>query len=196
AVYMTDTGPSAKASATPSAPASEPAAKESWHEALLNRRMLICVFVGFASGLPLWILISLLPAWLRTEGVELRTIGFFALIQLPYTWKFLWSPLLDRYALPLLGRRRGWMLITQIALLVSIPLFGLLEPKLDLWAIAGLAATVAFFSASQDVVLDAYRRELLPDDELGLGTSIHVQAYRVSSLVPGALALVLADHIP
>ncbi len=164
-------------------------------KALFNRRMLICIFTGFSSGLPLWILINLLPAWLRSEQVDLTSIGLFALMQLPFTWKFLWSPLLDRYALPMLGRRRGWMLITQIALLMSIPLFGMLEPRLDLWTIAWLAAAVAFFSASQDIVLDAYRRELLPDLELGLGNSIHVQAYRVSSLVPGALALVLADHI-
>jgi PAT family beta-lactamase induction signal transducer AmpG len=170
--------------------------KKRLSEALFNRRMLICIFTGFSSGLPLWLLINLLPAWLRSEQVDLTSIGLFALMQLPFTWKFLWSPLLDRYALPMLGRRRGWMLITQIALLVSIPMFGLLEPKLDLWAIAALAALVAFFSASQDIVLDAYRRELLPDEELGLGTSIHVQAYRVSSLIPGALALVLADHIP
>src|SRR6266571_4176714 len=139
------------------------APRETWREAIFNRRMLICVFTGFSSGLPLWLLINLLPAWLRSEHVDLTSIGLFALMQLPYTWKFLWSPLLDRYALPMLGRRRGWMLITQIALLMSIPLFGLLEPKLDLLAIAGLAATVAFFSASQDIVLDAYRRELLPD---------------------------------
>jgi PAT family beta-lactamase induction signal transducer AmpG len=170
--------------------------KKRLHEVLFNRRMLICVFTGFSSGLPLWLLINLLPAWLRSEHVDLTSIGLFALMQLPFTWKFLWSPLLDRYALPLLGRRRGWMLVTQIALLLAIPIFGLLEPKLDLWSIAALAALVAFFSASQDIVLDAYRRELLPDAELGLGTSIHVQAYRVSSLVPGALALVLADHIP
>jgi MFS transporter, PAT family, beta-lactamase induction signal transducer AmpG len=171
-------------------------ARETWREALFNRRMLICIFTGFSSGLPLWLLINLLPAWLRSEQVDLTSIGLFALIQLPYTWKFLWSPLVDRYALPLLGRRRGWMLITQIALLVTIPLFGWLEPRLDLWTIACLAAIVAFFSASQDIVLDAYRRELLPDAELGLGNSIHVQAYRVASLVPGALALVLADHLP
>jgi len=158
--------------------------------------MLICIFTGFSSGLPLWLLINLLPAWLRSEHVDLTSIGLFALMQLPYTWKFLWSPLLDRYALPMLGRRRGWMLITQIALLLTMPLFGFLEPRLDLWNIAFLAAIVAFFSASQDIVLDAYRRELLPDVELGMGNSIHVQAYRVSSLIPGALALVLADHLP
>jgi PAT family beta-lactamase induction signal transducer AmpG len=169
---------------------------ETWREALLNRRMLICVFTGFSSGLPLYLLLNLLPAWLRTEGVDLKTIGFFALIQLPYTWKFIWSPLLDRYALPLLGRRRGWMLVTQLILLASMPLFGVLHPRDDIWTIVALSTIVAFFSASQDIVLDAFRREILPDPELGLGTSIHVNAYRISSLVPGALALILADRMP
>jgi PAT family beta-lactamase induction signal transducer AmpG len=170
--------------------------RETWREALLNRRMLICVFTGFSSGLPLYLLINLLPAWLRTEGVDLKTIGFFALIQLPYTWKFLWSPLLDRYALPAFGRRRGWMLVTQVVLLAAIPLFGVLGPRQDIWSIVALSTIVAFFSASQDIVLDAFRREILPDPELGLGTSIHVNAYRISSLVPGALALILSDRLP
>jgi PAT family beta-lactamase induction signal transducer AmpG len=165
-------------------------------EALFNRRMLICVFTGFSSGLPLYILINLLPAWLRSEHVDLKSIGLFALIQLPFTWKFVWSPLVDRYAVPLLGRRRGWMLTMQLLLLVSIPLFGALQPQLDLWTIAYLALAVSFFAATQDIVLDAYRRELLPDLELGLGNAIHVQAYRLSSLVPGALSLILADHLP
>jgi PAT family beta-lactamase induction signal transducer AmpG len=93
--------------------------------------MLICIFTGFSSGLPLYILISLLPAWLRSEGVDLKSIGLFALIQLPFTWKFLWAPLFDRY-IPPFGRRRGWLLITQMALLLSIPAFGLLHPALDL----------------------------------------------------------------
>ena len=177
-------------------PVAPPRTHETWREALFNRRMLICVFTGFSSGLPLYLLINLLPAWLRTSGVDLKTIGFFALIQLPYTWKFLWSPLLDRYAMPLLGRRRGWMLVTQLTLLVSIPLFGTLHPKVDILAIVVLSTVVAFFSASQDIVLDAFRREILPDAELGLGTSIHVNAYRISSLVPGALALILADRMP
>ena len=158
--------------------------------------MLICIFTGFSSGLPLYLLIQLLPAWLRSEQVDLKAIGFFALIQLPYNWKFVWSPLLDRYALPVLGRRRGWMLATQILLLASIPLFGFFHPKLDLWTIAYLATAIAFFSASQDIVLDAYRREILSDDELGLGNSVHVNAYRVAGLVPGALSLVLADFLP
>jgi MFS transporter, PAT family, beta-lactamase induction signal transducer AmpG len=170
--------------------------KETWRAALFNRRMLICVFIGFSAGLPLYLLINLLPAWLRSEGVDLKAIGLFALIQLPYTWKFLWSPLMDRFGLPVLGRRRGWMLATQILLLVSIPAFGLLHPKLDLWAIAYLSAAVAFFSASQDIVLDAFRREILPDAELGLGNAVYVNAYRISSLIPGSLALILSDLLP
>lgn len=164
-------------------------------EAILNRRMLICVFTGFTSGLPLYILIQLVPAWLRTEGVGLAEIGFFTLIGLPYTWKFLWAPVMDRYTLPFLGRRRGWILATQIALMVSIAAIGFLKPEFSIWAVAYLAATIAFFSASQDIVLDAYRRELLADNELGLGNAIHVQAYRLSGLVPGSLALILADHM-
>jgi PAT family beta-lactamase induction signal transducer AmpG len=158
--------------------------------------MLICVFTGFSSGLPLFILISLIPAWLRSEHVDLKSIGLFALIQLPFTWKFLWSPFLDRFSFPLLGRRRGWMLTTQLLLLISIPLYGSFTPALDIWTIAYLSAVVAFFSASQDIVLDAYRREILSDAELGLGTSVHVNAYRISGLIPGSLSLILADHLP
>jgi PAT family beta-lactamase induction signal transducer AmpG len=164
-------------------------------QALLNKRMLICIFTGFSSGLPLYILISLLPAWLRSEDVDLKTIGLFALIQLPFTWKFLWAPLFDRY-IPPLGRRRGWLIISQMALLLSIPAFGALHPNLDLWICAYLAGVVAFFSASQDIVLDAYRRELLPDNELGLGNAIHVNAYKIAGLIPGSLSLILADHLP
>ena len=170
--------------------------RETFGEAILNKRMLICVFTGFTSGLPLYVLIQLVPAWLRTEGVGLAEIGFFALVQFPFTWKFLWSPLMDRFSLPFLGHRRGWMLLTQLALLVSIAVLGSVEPKLSIWTVVYLSAAVAFFSASQDIVLDAYRRELLPDVELGLGNAIHVQTYRLSGLVPGALGLILADHLP
>ncbi len=156
--------------------------------------MLICIFTGFSSGLPLYILISLLPAWLRSEGVNLKAIGLFALINLPFTWKFLWAPVFDRYTPPL-GRRRGWLLISQLLLLVSIPIFGAFNPKLDIWTIAYLATVVAFFSACQDIVLDAYRRELLIDNELGLGNAVHVNAYKIAGLVPGSLSLILADHM-
>lgn len=166
------------------------------YAAVFNRRMLICVFSGFASGLPFFILISLVPAWLRTEGVGLKEIGLFTLIGLPYTWKFFWAPILERYPLPFLGRRRGYMLVTQIALFITISLLPYFNTNSDLWLIAGLCACIAFFSATQDIAIDAYRRELLPDRELGLGNAIHVNAYRIAGLVPGSLALVLADHTP
>ncbi len=164
--------------------------------ALLNRRMAICIVTGFSSGLPLYLLLNLLPAWLRTEHIDLKVIGAFALIQFPYTWKFLWSPFLDRYAVPLLGRRRGWMLLTQVALLLVMARLGAFAPQQDLSWIVLFATLLAFLSATQDIVLDAYRRELLSDTELGLGNAVHVNAYRIAGLVPGALALVLADWLP
>ena len=163
-------------------------------QAMLNKRMLICIFTGFSSGLPLYILISLLPAWLKSEGVSLKEIGLFALIGLPFTWKFIWAPLFDRFTPPL-GRRRGWLLLTQIGLLITLPVFGFFHPQLDIRTIAFFCVLVAFLSASQDVVLDAYRRELLPDVELGLGNAVHVNAYKIASLVPGSLSLILADHM-
>lgn len=166
-----------------------------WLDALLTRRMLICVFTGFSSGLPLYLLLNLVPAWLRSEGVDLKTIGLFALIQFPYTWKFLWSPLLDRFAPPL-GRRRGWMLITQIGLLLAIAALGLFSPRQEIVPILWLTAAVALLSATQDIAIDAYRREILAEHELGLGNSVHVNAYRIAGLVPGSLSLVLADRLP
>lgn len=167
-----------------------------WRAALLNRRMLICIFTGLASGMPLYVLFQLVPIWLQEAGVSLTEIGFFSLVGLPYTWKFLWAPIMDRWAPPFLGRRRGWMLICQLALILWIGILGFFEPTVSMWLIASFALAVSFFSASQDIVLDAYRRELLPDQELGMGNSIHVQAYRISSLVPGSLSLILADSLP
>jgi PAT family beta-lactamase induction signal transducer AmpG len=176
--------------------------------------MLICVATGFSSGLPLFLLLNLVPAWLRSEGVDLKAIGLLALIQLPYTWKFLWSPLVDRFALPLLGRRRGWMFATQLLLLGAIAALGsvapagLLAPTTQGAAggaaladflfhpVTLLALLIALGSATQDIALDAYRRELLPDAELGLGNSVHITAYRVAGLVPGSLSLILADRLP
>ena len=163
---------------------------------LFTRRMLICVFTGFASGLPLYLLFNLVPAWLRSEHVDLKTIGLFALIQFPYTWKFIWSPFLDRYALPMLGRRRGWMALTQIGLLAVIAAMGGFSPASELSTIAWMATLLAVLGATQDIVLDAYRRELLSDAELGLGNAIHVNAYRIAGLVPGSLSLILADFLP
>ncbi len=158
--------------------------------------MLVCIFSGFSSGMPLYVLYHLIPAWLRDEGVDLKTIGLFSLIGFPYTWKFLWSPLVDHFKPPILGRRRGWALMTQVALLVTIAAFGPLNPTEDIWSVALVVGLVAFFSASQDIVLDAHRRELLPDVELGIGNSMFVNAYRLSMLIPGSLALILADQMP
>jgi MFS transporter, PAT family, beta-lactamase induction signal transducer AmpG len=163
--------------------------------AILNRRMLICVFTGFASGMPLYLLIQLVPAWLRDSGVSLTEIGLFALVGLPYTWKFLWAPLMDRLKLPL-GLRRGWMLLAQVALVVTIGILGSVDPLTQTAWVATLAVIIAVLSATQDVAIDAYRRELLPDEELGFGNSVHVQAYRISSLIPGSLSLILADNLP
>jgi len=160
--------------------------------------MAICVLIGFASGLPLYLLLNLVPAWLRSSGVNLKTIGLFALIQFPYTWKFIWAPLLDRYGLNFLklGRRRGWMLVTQLGLVGAIGALGGFDPHTEISTIMLIAALVAVFSATQDIALDAFRRELLSDEELGLGNSVFVNAYRVAGLVPGSVSLILADHLP
>jgi PAT family beta-lactamase induction signal transducer AmpG len=166
-----------------------------WYAFLFSRRLLFCVLLGFSSGLPLYVLIQLVPAWLRGEGVDLSTIGLFSLATLPYTWKFLWSPILDRFRPPFLGRRRGWAIVSQLLLLVAIALFGSINPGGGVSIVALMFAT-AVFGATQDIVVDAYRREILADNELGAGNSFFVQAYRLSSLVPGSLALVLADHLP
>ncbi|QYD68944.1 AmpG family muropeptide MFS transporter [Paraburkholderia edwinii] len=168
--------------------------------AFLNTRMLICVFLGFTSGLPLFTLVYLVQAWLRSEGVNLKEIGLFALIQFPYTWKFVWAPLMDRF-IPRLpgwrpGRRRGWMLVTQILVAGAIASLGIVSPRDSIWTVAALTALVAFFGASQDIVIDAYRRELLHDTEQGLGNAVHVNAYKIAALVPGSLALILSDHLP
>jgi PAT family beta-lactamase induction signal transducer AmpG len=167
-----------------------------WQEILLNRKMLTCIFLGFSSGLPLFILVSLVSAWLRRGGIDLATIGLFALVQLPYTWKFLWSPVMDRYALPFLGRRRGWALVSQVGVLLCVGLLGHFNPQDSLPVVVAIVSVLAFFGASQDIVIDAYRRELLADDELGTGTSFWINAYRVSQLVPGSLALILSDFLP
>lgn len=161
-----------------------------------SSRMLICMATGFSSGLPLYVLYQLLPAWLRDRGVDLTTIGLFSLVAFPYTWKFLWSPLMDRYRPSALGRRRGWALITQIVLMLAIASLSLVDPVRAIGPVLAITSVIAFASASQDVTLDALRREILPDEELGFGNSLFVNAYRISSLVPGSLALILADILP
>ncbi len=130
----------------------------------------------------------------------LEEIGLFALIGLPYTWKFFWAPALDHYSPKFfgfnLGIRRSWMLLTQLALFIFICILGSMNPQLNLWSVAYLCTFIAFLSATQDISIDAYRRQILPDHELGLGNSIHVNAYRISGLIPGSLALILSDFLP
>ena len=158
--------------------------------------MLVTLLMGFACGLPLLLTITVLQAWMKEEGVDLTVIGMMALVGLPYTLKFLWAPFLDRFTLPFLGRRRGWLIVAQTALLLSIAGLGFTQPKENPWMLAFVAFLVTFFSASQDIVVDAYRREDLPDEELGLGSSLYVNGYRVGMLLASGGGLILADHIP
>jgi PAT family beta-lactamase induction signal transducer AmpG len=162
---------------------------------MLSQRMLIALLMGFASGLPLLLTGSVLQAWLKEGGINLTDIGLFALVGLPYTLKFLWAPLFDRYALPQFGRRRGWLITTQLALAAALAALSLAQPTPDhlLW-IAAASLIVAFFSASQDIVVDAYRRESMSDDELGLGSALYVNGYRVGMLLAGGGGLIIADH--
>jgi len=157
--------------------------------------MLVSFIMGFSCGLPLLLTITVLQAWMKEEGVDLTVIGFMSLVGLPYTVKFLWAPFMDRFTLPLLGRRRGWLLIAQIFLMCSIIALGLTDPGLNPWMVAVAAFLVTFFSASQDIVVDAYRREDLSDEELGLGSSLYVNGYRVGMLLASGGGLIMADHI-
>ncbi|MCX8618864.1 AmpG family muropeptide MFS transporter [Gilliamella sp. B2923] len=163
---------------------------------VFTTKMLICIFTGFASGLPFYILLQLLPAWLESEGINIQTIGVFSLTQIPYIFKFVWAPFMDRISLFGLGRRRGWMLASQMTLLAFIAILGFLSPSLNIWLIALISFIIALFSATQDIALDAFRRELLLDNELGLGNSIHTNAYRIAGLVPGTLSLILSNYLP
>lgn len=167
--------------------------KPGWRD-YFSRKMLICISLGFTAGLPLFTLTNLMAAWLKTEGVDLKAIGLFALVLFPYNWKFLWSPLLDRFALPLLGRRRGWMLVTQVALMLIIASLGQLSPRNGLVEIVWLCCAIAFVSASHDIVFDAYRREILSDDQQAPGNLLYVTTYKFAALVPGSLSLIVSDH--
>lgn len=163
---------------------------------LLTPRMLVALMMGFACGLPLLLTGSVLQAWMREEGIDLKLIGLYTLVGLPYTCKFLWAPLFDRYIPPFLGRRRGWLLMTQIALAVALIGLGYSDPAQSPWLVALMAALVTFFSASQDIVADAYRREDLQDAELGAGSSLYISGYRLGMLLAGGGGLILADHLP
>jgi PAT family beta-lactamase induction signal transducer AmpG len=162
---------------------------------IFSGRMLVALVMGFASGLPLLLTITVLQAWMTEEGVDLTIIGLMILVGLPYSVKFLWAPVIDRFTLPFLGRRRGWLLIAQLALILAIAGLGFTNPKNNPWIVAFAAFMVTFFSASQDIVIDAYRREDLSDEELGLGSSLYVNGYRVGMLLAGGGGLIMADHM-
>lgn len=163
---------------------------------LFGARMWVAFLMGFASGLPLLLTGSVLQAWMTQAGVDLRTIGLFALVGLPYTLKFLWAPLLDRMVPRFLGRRRGWLLLAQLALIAAIMGLGQVDPLVHPWLLALVALLVTFFSATQDIAIDAYRREDLADSELGLGASLYVNGYRLGMLLAGGGGLILADQVP
>ncbi|MFA5914542.1 MAG: MFS transporter [Burkholderiales bacterium] len=164
-------------------------------QVLRSPRIAAVLLLGFSSGLPLALTGSTLQAWLTVSGADLMTIAWFSWIGIPYLLKFLWSPLMDRYVPPFLGRRRGWMLLTQLALAAGIAAMALLSPQSNLWLLGCLALWVAFASASQDIVIDAYRTDLLPASERGMGAAVSVLGYRLAMLASGGLALILADQI-
>ncbi|MED5502103.1 MAG: MFS transporter [Pseudomonadota bacterium] len=161
----------------------------------LEKKMLITLSMGFVSGVPLLLTITLLQAWLTDEGISKSTIGLFALVGLPYSLKFIWAPLFDHFTISRLGRRRGWLLIIQILLIASIIILGMSDPAMNPFNVAVLATLVAFSSASQDIVIDAYRRESLTDEEQTIGASAYVLGYRIGALAAGAGGLILADYM-
>ncbi len=182
--------PSSAMADTPPAAAPTPTARA---RAQRVWRLAAVMVLGFASGLPLALTGQALQAWLSLEGIDVATIGFLSLVGLPYTFKFLWAPLMDRFDPPGLGRRRGWLVVTQV--LLALALFGLsvTSPSASLQAFALLAVAVAFLSASQDVVIDAYRTDLLPAHERGLGSSLSVLGYRLAMILSGGVALIWTD---
>ncbi|MBL0699831.1 MAG: AmpG family muropeptide MFS transporter [Desulfosarcina sp.] len=162
---------------------------------ICSGRMLVTLLMGFASGLPLLLTMSVLQAWMKEENIDLSLIGLITLVQIPYTWKFLWAPLLDRFIPPFLGRRRGWLFLIQIALVCAIAGLGFTDPVHHFRMMIFTALLISFLSASQDIVIDAYRREDLPDKELGLGSSLYIYGYRMGTLLASGGGLILADQI-
>lgn len=169
--------------------------RPSFFSAFKSGRVWLLVGLGYASGLPYLLTGGTLSAWMTNAGVDLKTIGLFAFVRTPYTFKFLWAPLLDRFAPRFLGRRRGWLFICQLALVACIAAMALANPAAAPGPLAMLAVVVAFFSASQDIVADAYRTDVLPHHERATGAATFVMGYRIALLFSGALALVLSDHM-
>jgi PAT family beta-lactamase induction signal transducer AmpG len=166
--------------------------KHDYAAVLRDRNLAVILLLGFSSGLPIALTSSTLQAWLTVEGIDLTTIGVITLVGIPYTWKFLWAPLMDRYVPPVLGRRRGWMAVTQLAIALGIAGMAFCSPRADITFLAGLALFVAFASASQDIVVDAYCADIASREQRGLAAAVKVVGYRVAMLTSGALALVMA----
>lgn len=175
---------------------SEPTVKTSPLRIFGQPKMAVLLLLGFSSGLPLYLTSRTLQAWMTKAEVDLTTIGLFSMVALPYSLKFLWAPVLDRYVPPFLGRRRGWLVITQALLLLSIAAMSLHNPRLGLQALAINALLIAFFSATQDIAVDAYRADILHEREMGAGAGAYVIGYRIALIVVGSIALVLADRMP
>lgn len=167
---------------------------KSMFQIFLSRRMFVMLLLGFSAGIPYALTAGTLQAWLATENVDIKTIGLFALVGIPYNWKFVWAPVMDRFFPKFLGRRRGWMLLTQLGLAVTIAGMALTNPAANIETVAVMAVLVAFFSSSQDIVIDAYRTEALQPEEYGAGSGIYIMGYRLAMLVSGALALIMSDH--
>lgn len=170
--------------------------KESPLRIFTQPKMAVLLLLGFSSGLPLYLTSRTLQAWMTKADVDLTTIGLFSMVALPYSLKFLWAPILDRYVPPFLGRRRGWLVITQTLLLLSIAAMSLHDPRLALQALAFNSLLIAFFSASQDIAVDAYRADILREREMGAGAGAYVIGYRIALIVVGSIAFVLADRMP
>jgi MFS transporter, PAT family, beta-lactamase induction signal transducer AmpG len=171
-------------------------AVQSWLQVFQSRKMVALLVLGFSSGLPLFLTSKTLQAWMTVEGVSLTNIGLFSLVSLPYSLKFLWAPLLDRFVPPFLGRRRGWLVIMQGLLFVAIAAMALQNPRQSLQLLAINALFIAFFSATQDIAVDAYRTDVLQKAEMGAGAAVAVLGYRIALLLTGSLALILADRLP
>ena len=163
----------------------------SYLEVFRSRRLAVILVLGFSSGLPIALTGGTLQAWMTVEGVDLSTMGAFTLVGLPYVWKFLWAPAMDRFVPAFLGRRRGWLVLTQLALALGIAAMAFLSPRADLALVAWVALFVAFASASQDIVVDAYRTDVASREQRGIAGALSVTGYRIAMLVSGALALVL-----
>lgn len=166
--------------------------KHDYSAVFRDRNLAVVLLLGFSSGLPIALVGSTLQAWMTVEGVNLATIGLVTLIGVPYTWKFLWAPTMDRYVPPFLGRRRGWLVITQVGIIIGLVAMAGSSPRTDIWMLSVLALFVAFMSASQDIAVDAYRTDVASAEQRGMVAALNVLGYRLAMITSGALALVLA----